>query len=244
MQRKLWPIVVVAVVAAAALPGVSQAQSGGGDRAVQIRLGGFFPEGGGPLWGDVEDRFTLDADDFNDGMLGFTFLTGWSNHWEIGANVDFYSETILSEERDFVDLSGLPIFHDTQLEMVPASVDVRYLPWGRYRSRPRGVRVLKPAFYVGAGLGFNIWEYEEFGDFVDDTDPLDPFLFFDHLTEEGVAFQAHVLAGIELPLGPRFNLLFEGRRTWADDELEDELGALDRIELGGTSVFVGGAFRF
>jgi hypothetical protein len=213
------------------------------DNAFQLRLGGFFPDGGGPLWTDVEQRFTLDAEDFDDAAVGFTLVHSMSNLWEVGFNVDFYDETVLSEEAMFVDEDGFPIFHDTRLETVPLTVDVRLVPGGRYRIRPGG-RVLKPVFYLGAGIGANVWEYEEVGDFVDDADPLDPFVYFDRFEEDGVAWQTHVLAGAEFPLSPNFNLMLEGRYTWADDELDEDLAGFDRIELGGAWFFVGGAFRF
>ena len=246
MKRTAWLLAALFAVATV-LPGTSQAQSLHGrspDKAFQLRLGGFFPEGGGALWNDNEERFTLRVEDFDDFVVGFTFVNAFSNDWEIGFNVDFYDEKVLSEEAMFVDEDGFPIFHDTRLEMLPLSVDVRLLPGGRYRMRGRGARVLKPVFYVGGGIGANVWEYEEVGDFVDDVDPNDPFVFFGRFKEEGVAFQAHVLAGFEFPMNPGFSLMLEGRYAWADDELNDELAAFDRIELGGASFFGGASFRF
>jgi len=212
--------------------------------AVQLRFGGFFPSGGGPLWTDVENRFTLDASDLDGAVFGVSFVSGLGNSWEVGIHADFFDETVLSSEADFVDEDGFAIYHDTQLEMTPLTVDVRFLPGGRYRLRPGGVRVLKPVVYLGASAGINFWEYDEVGDFVDDTDPADPFVFSDHFSEDGDAFQYGLLAGVELPVQPSFHVVFEGRYAWADDNLDEDLAFLESIELGGASIFVGASFRF
>ena len=121
-------------------------------------------------------------------------------------------------------------------------MDVRLLPTGRFRNRG-GRRVQKPVLYVGAGVGVNFWEYEEVGDLLDFAfDP--PEIFFGRFIDRGTAFETHVLAGVELPLGSAASLIFEGRHTWSDDKLNDDFAGLGQIDLGGTSVFVGGSFRF
>jgi hypothetical protein len=38
--------------------------------------------------------------------------------------------------------------------------------------------------------------------------------------------------------------MFEGRYSWSDDNLSRDFAGFGDIELGGASVFVGGAFRF
>jgi hypothetical protein len=120
---------------------------------------------------------------------------------------------------------------------------VRFIPAGRFRGSSRRGAVRKPVFYVGAGAGINFWEYEEIGDFIDFTvDPNE--IFFDRFIEDGEALQVHVLAGLEIPVSPGFNLLLEGRHSWADDDLSGDFAGLGDIELGGTSVFIGGSFRW
>lgn len=211
MNRKTWTIAATLLLTSLTV-GTAQAQTarGGDDQAFQFRIGVYFPDGGGPLWNDIEDRFTLEVDDFNGGMIGFSFINSFGNRVEFGLNADFYGETVLSEDREFVDTDGFPILHDTTLRVAPLTVDVRLVPGGRYRIRPGGAHVLKPVFYVGAGAGMMLWSYEEKGDFVDENDPLFP-IFFDQFEESGVALETHVLAGLEFPVGPRVNLTLEGR---------------------------------
>lgn len=234
------------------------------DRAFQIRLGGFFPRGGdGDVWDANEALFTLDRSDFDSVAVGLSYVSSLSNHLELGVNLDFQGETVLSEQRDpiagglFTDTDGFTVRHDTQLGLVPLTLDLRLLPGGRFRLRPGGRHVLQPAVYVGGGIGATFWEYEEIGDFVDD--PIVPTIIsFDRFRDTGVAFEAHLLAGVDFPISRSVNLLVEGRYAWADDELGESyarsvppeptlpdlfLGA-DELDLGGVAVHGGVAFRF
>ena len=102
---------------------------------------------------------------------------------------------------------------------------------------------MKPAFYVGGGMGLTLWDYEEVGDFFN-FPPGAAGVFFDRFTDDGAAFEVHALAGVEIPMSPRYNLLFEGRYSWSDDDLDGGFAGLGNIELGGAAAFIGGSFRF
>ena len=228
------------VVLTACMAGSAAAQ----ESSMQFKLGGFFPSGGDDFWADTESTFTLDTDDFQDAILGFTYVHGISNFVEVGFNVDVYDATVVSAYREYEDIDGFGIFHDSTLQMVPLSVDVRLLPGGRYAVRgPRGRQVQRPVPYIGAGIGVNFFEYEEFGDFVDFGDPALP-VGFDRFRDQGAAFQTHALAGIELPLGESWSLMFEGKYTWVDEELGDDFAGLGTLDLGGFSISAGASIRF
>lgn len=219
------------------------AQSGDARQAFQARFGWFFPSGGGDLWDENETVFTQSASDFDSFRFGMTYVGSLTNHFEIGLNLDFYDRTVFSSYRDFVDENGFPINHDTKLNTAPLTVDFRLLLGGRYRQRPQGRSVIQPVFYLGGGAGINFWEYEEWGDFLDfEFDP--PQIFSAHFADDGEALTVHVLAGVELPVSPRFNVVFEARHSWSDDSLGGPLAGLGTIELGGTSAFIGMSFRF
>jgi hypothetical protein len=222
------------------------------DTAFQVRLGLFVPSGGGQLWNDNEDIFTLDASDFEGATLGLSFVRAIDDQVDFGINVDFYEETALSQYRypvpglpGFVpvDPFGLPILHDTQLSIVPLTCDVRFLPGGRYRDRVRGRPLPRAAFYFGGGVGIAFWEYDEVGDFLDfSLDP--PLIFPGRFTDDGAALEAHVLAGVELPIGRASSFVVEGRHSWADDDLGGDFQGLGNLELGGTALYGGMSFRF
>ena len=237
MKKVSVLLLSMTVISAGAAPSVL-AQSGRGESAFQIRVGGFFPEGGGEFWQESESVFTLDASDFDGSTLGLSFVSSINNNLEVGINADFFEEEVTSFYRGETE----PIGHDTRLSTVPLTVDLRFIPGGRFRQRSAGP-VRKPVFYVGVGAGVNFWEYEEIGDFIDfSVEPNE--VFFDRFREDGEALQVHVMAGLELPLSPGFNLTLEGRRSWADDNLAGDFAGLGDIELGGTSVFIGGSFRW
>jgi hypothetical protein len=246
MKRTAYRLAIVVLVLAAAAPAYAQPRgSEPSDNSFQFRLGGFFPSGNSEFWDNNERDFTMSSSDFNDGVLGFSYVTSLSNRFELGFNLDFYDSTVRSSYRDFVDQDGFPIFHDTRLRMTPLTVDFRFLPSGRYgyRGRHGEHRVHKPVPYLGAGAGFNFWRYEETGDFLDfSLDP--PEVFSDRFKDSGAAFETHVLAGIELPMGPTWGLIFEGRHSWSEVTPSSDFAGLGKLDLGGTSAYVGAAFHF
>lgn len=247
-MRRVIVVFGVGALILALLP-AAFAQPGPPGRSFQIRAGGFFPSGGGDLWDDNAEVFYQDISDFNDFVIGMSFVAPLSNHLEVGFNVDFYDAKTSSAYRDFVDQSLFPIYHDTTLDEVPFIVDARWYPAGRYRIRSGGRRVLRPAFFLGAGIGANFWEYEEVGEFIDCSQgcgPLDPPppILPGRFKDSGTAFQAQLSTGLELPVSPGFHVVLEGRYAWSDDQLGGDFAGFGNIELGGASMLLGASWRF
>ena len=215
------------------------------NNALQGRLGYFFLDGGGGFWEDTESVFTLDPSDFDDFSLGFSYVHSLRNKLELGFNFDIFEDTVRSEYRDFVDQSGFAILHDSTLSLIPMTVDLRFLPIGRYRLRPGGRHIVQPTFYLGAGAGVVFWDYEERGDFLD-FNLIPPEIFGARFRDDGVALEVHGLAGVEIPLGPRTNLLFEGRYSFAEDNLGGDFSDLPEreIQLGGLGIYAGLSMLF
>jgi hypothetical protein len=156
--------------------------------AFQFRIGGMYLEHDGDLWRDTEEVFTIvDSSDFEELTIGFSFVTAPHNNFEIGLNADFYDENLFSRYTEWTDEFGYPIYHDTNLEIIPLTVDFRFLPWGRYRIRSGGRQVKQPVFYFGGGVGINLWDYEEYGDFINFADPELPVIY-DWFEDSGAAF--------------------------------------------------------
>jgi hypothetical protein len=212
------------------------------DSAMQFKLGWFYPSGDGEFWSETEDVFTFDSGDLRNWTWGFSYVYGPSNHLEVGFNLDLYRGRTYSAYRDVVDQSGYSIFHDSELRMAPLSVDLRLIPAGRYGGAG-GRRAKRPVWYIGGGIGANLWQYEEFGDFVDFGDPDLP-IGFDRFRDSGTTFQAHALTGIELPFGRAWSFVLEGKYTWASTDLRGDFAGLGEIDLGGFSISAGGAIRF
>jgi hypothetical protein len=231
-------LITLTIATLAGLPASAQA----GDRygrlpthAFQVRLGYFASQGGGTLWEDLDQRFDVGAGDFNGGAWGLSFVGGLSQYLEVGVNVDWYRQTVTSADPLFIDTDGFAIVHDTTFRQVPVGVDLRLVPTGRRPGRP--------VFYLGLGGGVNFWEYEEIGDFVDEGDPLLP-IYFGAFRDNGQSLEGRLLAGLEFPISPAFNVTFEGRYTFGETELEGDLAGLGTIDRGGLWIFAGASFRF
>jgi hypothetical protein len=232
--------VVTMLVVACATPADAGPRRGAApNSSFQVRLGYHMPSGGGEVWEENEAVFTTSIEDFNDFVWGFSFTNGLANNVELGINADFYDATATAGYRDYLDGFGYPILHDTRLRKVPLTVDLRFLPTGRNRANGRS----GPVLYLGVGGGANFWSYEETGEFIDFA-TVDLEIFPGSFGDEGVAWELHALGGLELPLNRGFNLLLEGRYSWSRAELGGELAGLGELDLGGASIFVGGAFRF
>ena len=233
-----------AVVTALTLAAPASAASRGTDGAFNFRLGGFFPSGDSSFWHANEQAFTLDHSDFNGAIGGVGYAQAINNYVEFGMAIDFYSQTQTSADRNFTDQFGNPIFHDTRLAIAPLTADIRVLPAGRYKQSGHDgrYRARRPVPYLGAGIGFDYWQYEEVGDFV----ATDNSIVFDRFQTSGLEFETHVMAGIEFPVSPQWYITLEARQSWAKATPGGAFSTINpgTLDLGGTSVFVGGSLRF
>lgn len=241
-MKRIALLITITLTTIGASIAPAQAQPRGArlpENAFQFRLGYLMQPGGGTVWEENEEAFTLSATDFNDFVWGLSFGRGLANNVELGFNVDFYDSTVSSEYRDYVDEYGYFILHDTHVRQVPLTIDFRLLPTGRYRGRGS----LQPVLYLALGGGLNLWKYEESGEFIDFSST-DLAIFPSHFVDSGVTWEAHAAGGLEVPMNRGFSLLFEGRYSWSEAELEGDFAGLGNLQLGGASVYVGGSFRF
>lgn len=233
------------IVAATVLAtGVAAAPPPGRAGAFNFRFGGFFPSGNSDFWRTNEAAFTIDHSDFIGPIGGVGYNAAINNYFEFDANADFYTAVATSADRAYVDLDGFPILHDSRLTSFPMSVGFRVLPAGRFARRgPEGNHyVRRPVPYLGAGVGLTWWQYEEQGDFV----ASDLSIVYDRLVATGLAFQIYAMIGIEFPVAPQWNITLELRQSWADATPGGSFTYVNpgSLDLGGTSVLLGGSFRF
>jgi hypothetical protein len=236
----------VASIAAATLLATESAAGPppGRDGAFNFRFGAFFPAADSDFWTANEAAFTLDDSDFIGPIGGFGYNGAITNYFEFDANADFYTSLVRSADSFYTDLDGFPIYHDSRLVTFPLSVGFRVLPAGRFARRgPEGTHyVRRPVPYIGAGAGMTYWQYEEEGDFV----ASDLSIIYARFVESGLAFQWYAMLGIEFPVSPQWNITFEVRETWAEATPGGDFTFVNpgTLDLGGTSVFLGGSLRF
>jgi hypothetical protein len=229
----------------------SPSQNGG----VNFRFGGFFPTGSSDFWDWNEAIFTLDHSDFIGPAGGVGYTASITNYFEFDVNADFYAGSTRSAHRFITDTDGFSILHDSRLAIFPFTAGFRVLPAGRYARRGAEGKhyVRRPVPYLGAGIGMAYWQYEEEGDFAfaDSTSPTGFSIFYDRVKDSGLEFEKHAMLGIEFPVAREWNLTFEVRQSWAEATLNENFPSLTdslqnprKLDLGGTSVFLGGSMRF
>jgi hypothetical protein len=242
-MRRFFAAVAI-VVATLFAVGPAAAAPPGQDGGFNFRFGGFFPTANSDFWDTNEAAFTLDHSDFNGVTGGVGYTASINNFFEFDVNADFYAASSRSADRFFTDQDGFPIFHDSRLAIFPVTVGFRVLPAGRYARRGAEGKhyVRRPVPYFGAGVGMSYWQYEEEGDFV----ASDLSVVYDRLTETGIAFEKHASLGIEFPVAPDWNVTLEVRQSWAEATPGGSFAIVNpgTLDLGGTSVFLGGSLRF
>jgi hypothetical protein len=163
----------------------------------------------------------------------------------VAVDMTFADAEARSELRNWEEEDGRPIEQTTRLRRRPLSVSLKGYLMDRGRSISRFAWIPAPvAPYVGAGAGIMWHSFEQSGDFVDDLDPEDAFIYSDIYRSSGTSPTAHVLAGLDVSVGPRFVLTAEGRYLWASDEMGRDFVDFDDIDLAGFQATAGISVRF
>ncbi|HVS02580.1 MAG TPA: hypothetical protein VMT16_07405 [Thermoanaerobaculia bacterium] len=206
----------------------------GPQSSVRFRLGLLTPEGDSRYWDETALDFSGKPADFEDVVFGVDYLLELTPHAGLLLSLDHFEGEEDQRYLDFVDAFGAPIVHTTTLEITPltAGLVLRLAP-ARSPIAP----------YVGAGGGIYFWRLEEAGDFIDFSFA-DPEIFSDRFVAEGQTLGYYLLAGVEVPLGPYFSFLVEGRWDRADDDLGDDFQGLGELDLSGRRIYGGIAWRF
>ena len=176
------------------------------------------------LLADLND-LAFQLDDFNNWTFGGEWLFGVSRYLETGVGVGYYSQTVTSVYRDFVNDNGSEIAQDLKLRIVPINATIRFLPLGR------GAAV-EP--YFGGGIGFFNWRYSESGEFVDFSDGS---IFREQFKADGTAVGPVIVAGLRLPLGDALTAGFEYKWQKAEGDTNPAESELlgSKIDLGGNT---------
>jgi opacity protein-like surface antigen len=178
------------------------------------------------LYDDVGDQDPIHL--FSGVNAGGEVLFGLGDFVEAGVGVGiFQSRERTSFYSDFTDTDRSNIDQSTKFRIVPVTVSVRAFPIGR-------TTPVQP--YVGGGVNFYRWHYEEQGKFIDFSDESLP-VFPGAFSDDGSAVGAMVLAGVRFPIGRTLNLGGEWRWQQGTADLKPELNfAGDKLDLGGNSI--------
>ena len=222
MSAKRLSVTVAILVAGLLFSRPVQAQ-----QSVSLNIGTFFVRGeDARIQDDVLlenlNLFAFRLEDFNGVTVGGDWLIGFGEYFEAGVGLGYYQQTVTSVYNDFVDVDGSEIFQDSRLRVVPMTVTLRVLPFGRGGA-------VEP--YFGGGFGVFNWRYSEFGEFIDFS-TFD--IFRDRFVADGNELGGVILGGVRIPFGSQFAIGGEVRYQDASGRVGTDQGFLaDRIDLGG-----------
>jgi hypothetical protein len=202
-----------------------------------FRGGVFLANANSDVYRFFEETLTIEEGDFDAPGFGIDVGLAVHSRFDVLFSFDFTRAGITSEDRDFVDENDLPIVQETSLTILPFTGSIKaYLG-------PRGRQVSRYAFvpsrvrpYAGVGGGFLWYELKQEGDFVDRSDLS---IFTAVVRSDGFGLAAQAFGGIEVAVGTRWFLSFEGRYLWADSELSGDFVGFEPIDLSGLKVTAG-----
>jgi hypothetical protein len=207
-----------------------------------LRMGLSQPNASGDPYADFSRDLTLSKSSYNAFDVAGDLAFRVTPKIDVVLSAGWAGSRARSELRHWLDENDLPIQQTTTLERVPLTVSLKYY------LRPRGQAVGRFAWvplglapYVGAGGGLMYYRYHVWGNFVDLTDTI---IYADNIGSEGWTGTAHVFAGVDVPLGPRFVLSGEARYALAKGSLGSDFKNFGDINLSGFSVTVGVGVRF
>ena len=197
---------------------------------------------GSEIFDFTRRELTVGRRDFDGPYIGGELAFRATERWDVALGVGFVQSSVASEFRDWVDLDDNSIEQVTELRTVPVTVSAKYYFADRGRSVGRFAWVpntLTP--YVGAGVGFVHYRFEQAGDFVD-FETLD--IFYDRFVSEGETVLFRGLAGVSLSIGKQFELSGEARYEYASPDMGPDFEDFDPLDLSGFKGVVGIAVRF
>jgi opacity protein-like surface antigen len=211
--------------------------------SVGFRGGWAFNRSNGEIYDfftDGEELQGLSKSDFD--APAFIVDFSWRlNSWlDVVFGVEYSGREQKSEAPRFTEVNGNPIVQKTRLTQVPLTLSLKIYPIGRGEQVGQYAWIRKAVVpYVGGGIGGTWYELKLKGDFVDETDPGNEFIFSDVFTSDDWAFAQHVFAGVDIKLTRSFGLILEGRYYWADADVNGDFVDFNSIDLNGARAMIG-----
>jgi hypothetical protein len=250
-------VLAAATAWALATPASAFAQGGPGylfrppKVALGVRVGYSWPQAGGDLFGFTKDQFiplgadTLSTLDFGDVYVaGELAIRPWEQ-WDVVLGFGWTQSEQRTEYRRWeedVGTSRLPIEQMTTLEIITGTLGAEYYFLGRGRRVGRLAwvpRRLMP--FLGGGIGFSSYQFEQVGDFVDESTSS---IYGDYLKTNGAGFLWYANAGLDVSLGTHVILSGEARYSWSNAGVKGSYVGFDSADLDGFQLMGGLGFQF
>ncbi|CAM2007430.1 outer membrane beta-barrel protein [Acanthopleuribacter pedis] len=237
----------IAVLLTAAYPALAQ-KNDYFDRTemvyFEINLGTHQPDEGSDLFNFFEETSTFDSEDLDGFVVDFKLYYQLNNRLSIGGGLSVYEESVSAESRDFVDIDGFGIVNETEFQTTWVGAQMIWTPFGageQFGSKGWAPKFFVP--YLTAGIGFKAYEVVQVGEFVDETDPNDPFIFADRFEADGESLSTRFGCGFRLNLHRNVDLNFSLQQEWAEDDVAGSYSGFGDLDLGSKSAMIGVTFR-
>lgn len=205
--------------------------------SINLLAGYVVPNGDSDVFTQNKIETTFDVGDLEDfgGTISYSHFLG--EYINLDAGFSYYESHTTVSDVEFEFDDGSSIVRDISLRIVPLEASLHVLPIGREAA-------IIP--YAGGGFGAYYWEYEEFGDFVQDRNSPNPTPVHGGAFSDGTDFGWHVEGGIMIPVSRAMTINAEVKYWDVKGDL-DEIGFDPRFEpldLSATMYSGGVSFWF
>ena len=207
-----------------------------------LRGGYAMPGANSDLFKFTTDNLTINRADFAAFDVGGDLAFTLKPRLDLVFDISYSGMSKPSEFRNFVDNNQQPIQQTTSFQRTPLTVNLRY--YLTERGRQIGHYAWVPSRvvpYIGAGVGAMYYDFEQKGDFIDDSTLA---VFNDTFRSNGWAPVGQLLGGAEWALGTNWALRTEARYVMGSATPSSDFQGFDRIDLSGFTVSAGFFLRF
>jgi outer membrane protein W len=207
-----------------------------------LRGGYAMPSANSDLFKFTTSNLTVNRSDFGAFDVGGDVAITIQPRLDLVFDIAYSGMSKPSEFRNFVDNNQQPIQQTTSFQRTPLTVNLRY--YLTERGRQIGHYAWVPARvvpYIGAGIGVMYYDFEQKGDFIDDSTLA---VFTDAFRSRGWAPVGQVLAGAEWALGTNWALKTEARYVMGSATPSSDFEGFHRIDLSGLATSAGFFLRF
>jgi hypothetical protein len=209
---------------------------------IGFRIGKYFPRAHSDIYNMLTTQLTLKKKDFRAWDFGIDGGVNLEKRVDLIFSMDYQRRSKDTEFRDYLDENDLPITQTTELQQLPLTGGIKFLPV------PRGRKVGQYAWlpssivpYISAGAGVLWYKLEQNGDFVDDV-TLE--IFPARLKSSGWTPTAYAGGGVDIKITKYTYLILDLRYSWAKPELGRDFVSFNPMDLSGLRVAAGLQWHF
>ena len=205
----------------------------------RVWLGQLMPAAHSDFWDDNFETFDASRGRLTGATFGSDYIVHFDRHNALLLSLGLYFNSINEPARHQVDESGYPLEHHLDLDTFSLTAGYMFYPAGTdHRMIP----------YLGAGAGLYAGELNSYRNSFT-TDDCDEdgnctTVYNDSQDSFFLTVGYFAIAGLEVPVSPRFAVLVEGRYTVAHAQLGGDFVDNRSLDLSGGQYAAGVAIHF